>query len=457
MAGIGFQLKRIIEEDNGFIHSIKSYGLAVVALNGPMLLCLLAISIAGLLLNIDTYSSVPRDNILVTITYSFVVSSITTGTYSLILTRYISDCIYQKQYSKVMASFYGGMIPAIFFSILISISLFMFAGLRIEYAVGVMLLLSIVSMIWLEMIYLSAVNDNKGITIGFLAGNTVIILMLLLLRFIPKEFELIYIFLSFITGFFVTALLLMVQIRSVFKEGDKCYFEWLSYMKKYPDLWLTGLFYTLGLYFPCLYYRFTSENFIVNGFLTMQKDFDMPFYISVMCIIPGLVFFSVKFETQLHTKCNEFFSAITNYGTYNEIKFLMERLKKTILYFFYKLCIVQLTVLSTVIFFSFKFGNGSLNNFKTHFILWMCIIAMSATLIMYVAKIVLLYFDERLFAFIIASFYAIAVALMTILINKDGFQGTGFMVASVSTAILAYILMKVFLRKLRNLVFMIRQ
>ena len=113
-------------------------------------------------------------------------------------------------------------------------------------------------------------------------------------------------------------------------------------------------------------------------------------------------------------------------------------------------------VMSAVIFFSFKFGKGPLANFKMYFILWMCIIAMSATLIMYVAKIVLLYFDERLFAFIIAAFYAAAVVLMTILINKDGFQGTGFMVASVSSAIVAYTLMSVFLRKMRNQVFMMR-
>ena len=456
MAGIGFQLKRIIEKDTGFIHSIKSYGLAVISLNGPMLLCLIAVSIAGLLLRNDTYSSIPREHILVTITYSFVVSSITTGTYSLILTRYISDCIYQKDYKKVMASFYGGMLPAIVFSFLISVALVVFANLQIEYAACILILLSVVSIIWLEMLYLSAVNDNKGISIGFMVGNIIIVMMLLFLSFIPEKWELIYIFLCFITGFFVTALLLMVQIKNVFEEEDNSYFEWISYMKKFPDLWLTGLFYTLGLYFPCLYYRFSSENFLVNGFLTMQKDFDFPFYIAVLSIIPGLVFFVVKFETQLHIKCNEFFSAITNYGTFNEVKFFMGSLKKTIVHFFYKFCIVQFTVMSVLIFFSFRIGKGPLVDFKTYFILWMCVIAMGSTLIMYVAKIVLLYFDERLFAYYIATFYMVSVILLTTVINKDGLQGVGFMAASVFSAILSYILMVLFLKKMRNQVFMMR-
>lgn len=456
MAGIGFQLKRIIEKDTGFIHSIKSYGLAVISLNGPMLLCLLAVSIAGLLLRNDTYSSVPKDHILVTITYAFVVSSITTGTYSLILTRYISDCIYQKEYRKVMASFYGGMLPAVVFSFLTSGALVVFAKLQVEYGLCVLILLSIVSIIWLEMIYLSAVNDNKGISVGFLAGNIVIVFMMLFLGFIPTQWELGYIFLCFIAGFFVTALLLLIQIRNVFEEEDKSYFEWVSYMKKFPDLWLTGLFYTLGLYFPCLYYRFSSENFIVNGFLTMQKDFDFPFYISVLSIVPGLVFFVVKFETELHIKCNEFFSAISNYGTYNEIKFFMESLKKTISHFFYKLCIVQLAVMSILIFFSFRVGKGPFVDFKMYFILWMCVLAMGFTLIMYVAKIVLLYFDERLFAYYISVFYMVSVMLMTLFINRDGLQGLGFMVASAVSAFLAYMLLVLFLKKIKNQVFMMK-
>lgn len=456
MAGIGFQLKRIIEKDTGFIHSIKSYGLAVISLNGPMLLCLFAVSIAGLLLRKDTYSFIPRDHILVTITYAFVVSSITTGTYSLILTRYISDCIYQKEYRKVMASFYGGMLPAVICSVLISSTLVVFAKLQVEYALCILILLSIVSIIWLEMIYLSAVNDNKGISIGFVVGNIIIVMLLFFLEFIPLEWELIYIFFCFIAGFFVTALLLLIQIRNVFESEDKSYFGWLSYMKKFPDLWLTGLFYTLGLYFPCLYYRFSSENFLVNGFLTLQKDFDFPFYIAVLSIIPGLVFFVVKFETELHIKCNEFFSAISNYGTYNEIKFFMESLKKTILHFFYKFCIVQLAVMSLLIFFSFRVGKGPFVDFKMYFILWMCVLAMGSSLIMYVAKIVLLYFDERLFAYHISAFYMVAVMFMTSIINKDGLQGLGFMVASVLSAILAYTLLLVFLKKIKNQVFMMK-
>jgi|GEM_PF-821896 len=456
MAGIGFQLKRIIEKDTGFIHSIKSYGVAVMSLNGPMLLCLFAISIAGLLLRNDTYSSIPRDNILVTITYAFVISSITTGTYSLILTRYISDCIYQKEYKKVMASFYGGMFPAVIFSFLISCALVVFAKLQIEYALCIMILLSLVSIIWLEMIYLSAVNDNKGISVGFVAGNILIVIMLLFLGLIPVKWELLYVFLCFISGFFVTALLLLIQIRNVFEEEDKSYFKWLSYMKKFPDLWLTGLFYTFGIYFPCLYYRFSSDDFISNGFLTLQKDFDFPFYIAVLSIIPGLVFFVVKFETELHIKCNELFSAISNYGTYNEIKFFMGSVKRTILHFFYRFCIVQLAVMSLVLFFSFNVGKGPFVDFKSYFVLWMCVLAMGFTLIMYVAKIVLLYFDERSFAYYISAFYMAAVIFMTMFINKDGLQGLGFMIASALSAILAYLLLLFFIKKMKYQVFMMK-
>ncbi|HOQ01706.1 MAG TPA: exopolysaccharide Pel transporter PelG [Acetivibrio clariflavus] len=456
MAGIGFQLKRMIEKDTGFIHKIRSYGLAVVSLNGPMLLCLFAVTIAGLLLRKDTYSTIPRDHILVTVTYTFMLSSITTGIYSLILTRYISDCIYQKEYKKVMASFYGGILPSTIFSLLISGALTVFAKLPIKYAFCILILLSIVSIIWLEMIYLSAANDHTGIIAGFAAGNIVTIILLLFIRLVSVKYEIFYIFFCFIAGFFVTALLLLVQIRNVFGEEDRSYFEWFTYIRKFPDLWLTGIFYTVGLYFPCLYYRFTDENYIVNGFFTVQKDFDFPFFIGVLSIIPGLIFFVVKFETELHIKCNKFFDAILNYGTYNEIKFFMRRLKNTVLLFFYKLCIVQLAVMSLLIFFSFKVGKGPFADFKTYFILWMCVLAMGFTVIMYVVKIVLLYFDERKFAYYISAFYMVSVMFMTTLIGRDGLPGLGFMIASAFTVIIAYILLLLYLKDMKNQVFMIK-
>lgn len=290
MAGIGFQLKKMIEKDNGLLHMIKSYGLAILALNGPIILCILSVSVIGFLLKKPDYSGIPRDQILVTLTYSFVVSSVVTGAYSLILTRYVSDCIYKREDSKVMASFYGGIIPALVFNLVISMVLIFWGGLDIQYGLVIMILLSIISIIWIEMIYLSAVNDNISISVGFLLGNFFIVILLVFLKFIPEEYQLMYIFFCFITGFTITAVILMLQIKITFKGDWDNYFEWVTYIKTYPSLCLTGLFYTMGLYFPSIYYRFTSDNFMSNGFLTMQKKFDFPFYFAVLTIIPGMVF-----------------------------------------------------------------------------------------------------------------------------------------------------------------------
>lgn len=133
----------------------------------------------------------------------------------------------------------------------------------------------------------------------------------------------------------------------------------------------------------------------------------------------------------------------------------MQNLLNIIIHFYYKLFIVQLVVMSLSIFISFKVAGGPLNN-DLHYIFWMFSVAMSMTLIMYVAKIVLLYFDERKYSFFIATFYMVSVIIFTIVLNINKFEGAGFMVGSILSALFAYVLMRLFLQKMRNLIFMMK-
>lgn len=458
MAGIGFQLRKMIDKEHGIIHTIKSYGLAIIALNGPMVLCIVAVTIIQFMLDKAQYNNIMTNNILATITYSFVISSIVTGGYSLVLTRYVSDCIYMKDYSKVMASLYGGMIPSISSCLIISLCMVLFAGLNSIYGLCVLVLLSIVCIIWLEMIYLSAVKDNISISIGFLVGNTITIFMLIFLDIIPSNYSIIYIFISFITGFVVTAALLFVQIKRTFGESDNTFMKWTSYVKKYPTLTLTGLFYTIGLYFPCVYYRFSvGENFY-NGFLLIKQEIDIPFFFAVLGIIPGLVYFVVRFETALHTLCNGYFSAILNFGTHEEIKVKMHDLIDGIKFYFSKLISVQITIMLGMILIPFFIDEINSSNFMNYKLYWYFVVGLSFTMLMYVAKIVLLYFDEKFFSFMIITIFMILVISLTIIFDILKIErGIAFIISSVLTLLISTILLNKFLRNIKNSVFMMKQ
>ena len=45
MAGIGFQLKKIVDTNDSYIHKIKAYTYSLFVIYGPMLICIMCIGI----------------------------------------------------------------------------------------------------------------------------------------------------------------------------------------------------------------------------------------------------------------------------------------------------------------------------------------------------------------------------------------------------------------------------
>lgn len=457
MAGIGFQLRRIIDSERGLLHSIKSYGYAVFIINGPMILCITAVSIVQFILGRSGYSGISSDKILMTITFAFVISTMLTAGYTLVLTRYVSDCIYERTFDKVIPSLYGAMVIAGIFSIVFTLALVVLTRMKLEYAVPLSALYAIVNIIYLEMIYLSAVRNYKAIVKGFMGGNTLSVILIIFVRYIDQKWALQYILFCFNTGFAITAGLLLYQIRRPFGEGSGSFMEWTKYFKKYPSLALSGLFYYTSLYFVCFYYRFIDHNGFIEGFLTMKPDFDIPFYFAVLGLIPSLVYFTVRFETSLHTSYQEFFSAIAN-GTYAEIDFKLQSLVMTVKYRYIRMVSVVVGVLLLMLLLPFALMHADHLTFRRYILYWLLAVALSATLLMYVSNIVVLYFDARGYSLIINFVYLGLNIALTLFVDSNlvGLRGFGFMVASVLSMLLALMLMLYLLRNLKNYAFIMR-
>ncbi|MDP4091943.1 MAG: exopolysaccharide Pel transporter PelG [Bacillota bacterium] len=456
MAGIGFKLRNMIDRKHGLIHSVKSYGYAVIVLNGPMFMCIVAVFIIQLILGTSKYSGIPSERILTTVTYSFILSTILTSIYSMVLTRYVSDCLHKKEFQKIMPSLYGAMVFAVILSIAASISLILFAGMKYQYGIMLSILYSIVSIISLETIYLSAVKNYKSISLGFLAGNILIVLMLLFIKQVPPQFSLNYILLSFDSGFALTAIILIYQIRKAFGEGNGNFMEWTRYIIKYPSLITIGFCYTFSLYFLSLFYRFTDTGSFINGFLTVKTGFDLPFYLAVLGFIPGLVYFSIRFETSLHTSCNAFYLSINNNGTLDEIDYNLYSLKVTVKYCYIKLALIQTIITLIMLSLPLIICKNIETGFPSYYTFCILTLGMNSSLLMYVSMIVILYFDARNFAFLISLIYLALNALLTIItyLVHLNLICIGFMTASILSLIISIVFLVIFFKNIKKYAFM---
>lgn len=106
MAGIGFELKKLFEKE-GILQNVKAYSFSAIITIGPALIAMGTIFTLQWLLKIKANSLAIRQIVTSAIFYAFVFSQIITSGFTMVITRYIADQIYLREYEKIMPSLYG--------------------------------------------------------------------------------------------------------------------------------------------------------------------------------------------------------------------------------------------------------------------------------------------------------------------------------------------------------------
>ena len=169
MAGIGFELKRLFAK-KGLLLQARANVYAGMVVAGPMLMgaiFLLGTRYVAVLGGASTYQ---QDLIVVVITYSLLFSLILTSPLLYVLSRYVADMMYIKEYGRVLPSMYGAIsIFLILGSVLWAVFLF-FSGIKFVYAIYSFILFCEGIVVWIQISYISALKEYRGILLGFLIG-----------------------------------------------------------------------------------------------------------------------------------------------------------------------------------------------------------------------------------------------------------------------------------------------
>lgn len=106
MAGIGFELKKLFQK-RGLAATAKAYGYAGVICTGPMLLGI--VLLVGIAFICDHTGATRHNRELLNcmITYTLLVSLTVTSFFSMVVTRYIADMLYEERHEAVLSSFWG--------------------------------------------------------------------------------------------------------------------------------------------------------------------------------------------------------------------------------------------------------------------------------------------------------------------------------------------------------------
>jgi len=110
MAGIGFELRKILKEDR-ILSFTKVYGYSAILSSGPWVISIVAILLVGFinLANMGEVSDAFRFQVVVTYAIALASSLIVTGVLQLPFTRYIADLIFKKREYEILPSYFGAI------------------------------------------------------------------------------------------------------------------------------------------------------------------------------------------------------------------------------------------------------------------------------------------------------------------------------------------------------------
>ncbi len=318
MAGIGFELRKLLKKDS-LSGLLQAYAYAGVIGSGPWVLSILGILVIGLLSVAVVVPAVLVTQFQVSVTYLIATSLIVTGAVQLAFTRFISDRLFEKRDDLVLPSFNGVLLLVIGGGgALGTLLMFLpFAGLGIAYRLLMLAAFVLLCAIWIGTIFLSGIKLYKQIVLLYGLGYGITVGAALLLRGWGLEGLLG----GFVLGHFVLFLGMWLLTFHHYRPPAAISFEFARRRTLYPSLMLVGLLYNLGIWadkFMFWYYPDTSD--AVIGPLRASVIYDLPVFMAYLSVIPGMAVFLVRIETDFAEYYERFYDAVRTGGSLEYIE-----------------------------------------------------------------------------------------------------------------------------------------
>jgi len=314
LAGIGFELRKLFRRGR-MADMVGGVIYASLTTIGPMIIVITALILMYGILGFSKISHAERDVVVSTILYIFIFSFVTASPLNSVISRYIADKFFTEELENIMASFYMTLAINVAFSALIGIP---FAIL--EYVKGginpILVFISYATylelvMVFVCMIYVSALKEYRKISMAFLIGIGVALILAIFFFYVLEASVLSAILGALFIGFGITAFQLFSYIKRFFYHTSDDYREVWEYIKKFKGLVFANLFYALGLYSHNFMFWFFSEyKIVVAKVFTSAPIYDVATCIAMFSCISTLVIFVVQVETNFHDKFQGYCEAI---------------------------------------------------------------------------------------------------------------------------------------------------
>ena len=458
MAGIGFELRKYLDEDS-FGGTLKAYGFAGLIGAGPWVLSILGVMLIGLVAlagEAGGASASPGDGVgevrrfTTVVTWMMGASLTLSGLLQLVFTRFVADRLYEGRVELVNPNLLG----ALLLSALVAGALASLAALlwfEEPFAHEALLVANFVtlSLIWIVVIFVAGLRRFRLVLGAFAAGYAATVLCSLALM----AHGLTGLLAGLLAGH---ALLLFIMLGAIIAEhppGEGLRFDFLRRKAIFPSLIATGFLYNGGIWVDKLIFwtsPLTSE--AVFGPLRLSLIYDLPIFLAYLSIIPGMAVFLLRIETDFAEAYERFFAAVRGGAGLDEIERLGDAMVAAVREGLAQICRVQgATVLALFLLGPTIVARLGLPAGYVH-LYYVDLVGVAAQVLMLAILNVLFYLDRLRDALILTATLLVGNASLSALSIHLGphWYGYGFGLSMVLTVALGLVLLR---RELENIEF----
>lgn len=450
MAGIGFELKGLFKK-RGITALFRAYGYAGVICAGPMLLGVLLLLGVMLLCNLTGAAKHDQELVVCMITYTLLASLTVTSFFSMVVTRYLADMLYEEHSEAILPSFWGSSgLMLVIGGVLYGVFLF-FSGISLLDQFLCLGYFGEMILVWNAMSYLTAIKDYKGILLSFASAVAFTFLTGALLIFlgIPHVEALM---LAVSAGYGLMLIWDVVLLHRYFPESDVGAFEFLKWMDEFLPLALTGFLINMGLFSHLVIMWMGPIKVQVQGLFYGAPFYDVPALVAFLTILVTTVNFVVSVEVKFYPKYRIYYSLFNDNGSIKDIMqaenemltVLGNELKYTALKQLFTTMLAL--ALGGVILNLLPLGfNDQMQGYFRILCVGYGIYAVANTVLL-----ILLYFTDYRGALAASAVFAGATTVFTVisLFFDVKYYGFGFILGSAAFFLMVYWRLEIFTRKL---------
>jgi uncharacterized membrane protein len=348
MAGIGFELRRILSRDS-YASTLHAYVYAGLISSGPWVLSIVSVMLVGVFSLAMLMPELLVRQFLVTVTYLMASSLIVTGGLQLFFTRFVSDRLFEKKYEVILPNLLGILLLITLGSGLLgTVLLVTLFDQPLMYRLLVLANFVTLCDLWLVLIFVSGMKAYNRILLTMLLGYTLMVASAYVLRVLELNGLLMALLIGHCTLLFV----FLYDILREYRAEKLVAFDFLQRKQVFLSLLATGVFYNLGVWIDKFVFWFNPDTSnIVIGPLRASVLYDMPIFLAYMAIIPGMAVFLVRIETDFAEWYDRLFRAIREGETLQNIQQLKVEMTLSIRQGLVEICKVQgLTVVLLYLF-----------------------------------------------------------------------------------------------------------